>query len=605
MSAPSPSVARWVYPPTPRGAAVDTYFGRAIADPYAHLEDPEAPETQRWVAEQNKVTQQFLAACTAKEPLEARLKEVHIHAHTHTSHNTTISLPFDAHSFAHHRPSIQSRCCTCPVPPIMALTASSCTSSFDSLSSHQVYNYERFSCPFRKGDWVFYFHNSGLQNQSVLFKQRGLNAKEEILIDPNTLAEDGTSALGTYDISEDGRMIAYGVNVSGSDWTTIRVRSIDTNEDLTDKIEWVKFSGIAWTHDSKGFFYSRYPQPTAFANATPEQEADPDFKRGTETASVKNHMVYYHRIGTPQSEDQLVFSRPDQPEWTIGAHVSEDGAYLLLTMSESCDTKNRLYVTKLGLGGSYDPSIMSSLIKLVDRFEATFEYVDNVDTLFYFRTNHSAGRYRLIAFDMMVEDIGSKPEEWSTIIPEHEKDVLDSIAIVNQNQFIVTVARDVKQIISLYDRKGTLLVPEFVLPDIGSISSVTARKSDSSFFFSFSSFLYPGVIYSVNLLESDLTKQSTIFRKIVLPGFDSNLFTTHQVFYPSKDGTKIPMFIVHKKDMRLDGSNPTWLYGYGGFNISLQPTFSVARIVFMQHFNGFNTHTRARDCTRHTHTYHA
>jgi prolyl oligopeptidase len=395
----------------------------------------------------------------------------------------------------------------------------------------------------------------------VLWKQRGLDAQEEVLLDPNTLAADGTAALGTYAVSEDGSLLAYGVTRSGSDWTTISVMRVDDNTVLDDKIEWVKFSGISWTHDQKGFFYSRYPQPAEF-KGTPEQEADMS-RAGTETASVKNHQVWYHVVGTSQEQDTLVHSTPDTPEWTLGAEVSEDGAYLLLSMSESCDTKNRLYYAPLA-GGAFTPDVVNKVVKLVDRFEAEFSYINNEGSIFYFKTNHSAGRYKLISMDLSKPDAGTNAAEWKTIIPEHAKDVLESVSIVNKTNFITIVSRDVKQILSLVDISGKVLVPEFTLPDVGSISGLTSRKEDTSFFFSFSSFLYPGIIFSVDLLEQDLQKQATVFRQIVLPGFDASLFQTKQVFFTSKDGTKVPMFIVHRKDLVLDGTNPTWLYGYGG-----------------------------------------
>lgn len=287
----------------------------SVSDPYSWLEDPDAPSTAAWVRDQNKVTQDFLASCPDKPALEARLKE--------------------------------------------------------------VYNYERYSCPFRAADWIFYFHNSGLQNQSVLFKQRKEDGSQpEVLLDPNTIVADGTASLGSYDISDDGQYLAYGIQRSGSDWTTINVRRIVDNVDLSDKIEWVKFSDVKFTKDNLGFFYSRYPKPAAFQTDASDS-ADPNFKRGTETESVKNHMVYYHRIGTPQSDDVLVFSTPHQPEWTVDATVSEDGRYLLLGMREGCDTKNRTFVTRLNEDLSFTPDVLNGVVKLIDTFEAEYSYVNN------------------------------------------------------------------------------------------------------------------------------------------------------------------------------------------------------------------------------------
>jgi len=523
----SSSASPLTYPVTKRSDAVDEYFGTRVPDPYQWLEDPDAAETQAWVTAQNAVTQTFLAQCPAKTPLEEKLKA--------------------------------------------------------------LYNYPRQGCPFRRGpSRVFFFHNSGLQNQSVLYKQRDMDADPEVLLDPNTLAEDGTAALGAYGISEDGQLLAYGVSRSGSDWSTISVMRVDDNSALADQVEWVKFSGVSWTHDHKGFFYSRYPQPAAF-----KEQADENIdnlKRGTETAAVKNHMVYYHRIGTPQSDDVLVHACPDNPDWTLSAEVSEDGLFLLLTMSDGCDTKNRVYITALNADFSFSSACVepAKLVKLIDRFEAEFGYVNNEGTRFFFRTNHTADRYRLIALDIAAgAAVGLAPDQWSTIIPQHSKDVLETVAVVRGGaNFITIVSRDVKEVLSLYSSSGDLLVAELPLPDVGAVSGLTARKQDSSFFYAFSSFLYPGTIYSCDLSEPDASKQSRVFKEITLPGFDASLFTTKQVFYDSKDGTKIPMFIVHRKDLVKDGSSPCWQYGYGGFNISLPPSFSVARVLFMQAFNG-------------------
>lgn len=521
-SSPSPLA----YPATRRSNTVNVHWGTSVADPYDWLEQPDAPETEQWVQKQNGLTHGFLKGCADKAPLEARLKE--------------------------------------------------------------VYNYERFSCPFRKGNWVFFFRNSGLQNQSVLYKQRGLDGAEEVLLDPNALAADGTASLRSYALSEDGTHLAYGVSWSGSDWATIQVRTVADNVVLEDKLEWVKFSSIAWTHDGKGFFYSRYPTPKEFANDASAEAAESDpsesTKRGTETSAVRNHQLFYHRLGTAQSDDALVCAAPDYPEWMLNGQVSEDGKYLLITISESCDTKNRLYYAPLNEDGGYSAAVSERIVKLIDRFEAQFLYVFNQGSRFYFRSNHNAGRYKLLSLDLEAPNAGQS-ESWRDVLPEHAKDVLDSASVVDGDKVIVEFSRDVKSVLALYNLAGELLVPEFELPGMGSISGLTARHQDDSFFFSFTSFLHPGVIFRVQL-HKDAPPTTSVFRETQIAGFDPSQFETKQVFYPSKDGTLIPMFIISRRDLLLDGNNPTLLYGYGGFNIAVPPSFSVARVAWMQHFGG-------------------
>lgn len=521
------------YPVTRQAATVNTYWGTKVPDPYSWLEQPDSAETAAWVEAQNKVSRAFLDECPDQAPLEQRLKE--------------------------------------------------------------VYNYERFSCPWKKGKWVFFFRNSGLQNQSVLYKQRGLEGQEEVLLDPNALSEDGTASLRSYATDEKGELLAYGVSWSGSDWATIQVMDIEDGTLHKDKIEWVKFSSISWTHDSKGFFYARYPTPPEFrkkdggADADADADADPDKKRGTEASSLKNHMVYYHRLGTPQSEDLLVCATPEAPEWMLSGHVSEDGNYLLVDISESCDTKNRFFYARLNDDKSYSAEVSQRMVKLIDRFEAQFSYVHNVGTKFYFRTNHAAGRYKVICIDVAGgAEAGLDASKWTDVVPEHESDVLDSAHAVAGDKLLVEFSRDVKAVLALYNLAGELLVPEFPLPGLGALSGLSARPSDTEFFFSFTSFLHPGVIFRVQLadLEAGQIPAPVVFRETKIEGFDPSQFETKQVFYESKDGTRIPMFIISKKGLELDGSNPTILYGYGGFNISLPPSFSVARVAWMQHFNG-------------------
>jgi len=499
-----------LYPAPKRHEHVDDYHGTKVSDPYRWLEDPDSAETTAWVREQNNVTNKFLDTCDTRGSIKGRLTE--------------------------------------------------------------LFNFERYSCPFKRGERYFYFKNDGLQNQSVLYKQSSLEAPSELLLDPNVLEADGTASLGAYAFSEDGSRLAYGVSKSGSDWQSIYVKNVDDLTDLPDKIDWVKFSGISWTHDHKGFFYSRYPTPSSL-----ESKATDEQKRGTETDAAANQAIYYHLIGQDQSQDVKVFSTPENPAWMMTGEVSDDGHFLLITINDSCDPVNRLFYMPL-TNQSLPVESERKVIKLVDNFEALYEYITNEGSEFYFKSNLDAPRYRVIAIDI------NKPERgnWREVIPHHEQDVLNAVVCVDANKLITCYMHHVKELIKMYNLEGKEEKAEFPFPSVGSIGGLSARKKDSEFFYKFTSFLYPGTIFHYDIKQD---KQIT-FRETDVKGFDADQFVAEQVFYPSKDGTKVPMFIVSKKDLPRDGNNPVLLYGYGGFNISLTPSFAVSRVVFAQHFNG-------------------
>lgn len=296
--------------------------------------------------------------------------------------------------------------------------------------------------------------------------------------------------------------------------------------------------------------------------------------------------MYYHRVGSPQADDVLVHCTPDFPEWTLGAEVTDDGFNVVLTMSESCDTKNRLYLLPLNVDKSFSADLAAEdkKAKLFDSFVAEYSYITNEGSKFFFRTNRDAGKYRLVEIDVSLGLAGAAdPATWRTVIPEHDKDVLESVRAVNHTQFAVVHSHDVAEVMSLWSQSGTLLEPRIDLPDVGSIAGIGARKEDATFFYHFSSFLYAGIIMRVELTPAAVltaaaaagsaapaaVRASSVFREISVRDFNARDFETQQVFYPSKDGTMIPMFIVKRKGLKLDGTNPTWLYGYGGFNISL------------------------------------
>ncbi|CAK9178360.1 unnamed protein product [Ilex paraguariensis] len=488
-------------------SVVDNYHGVLISDPYRWLEDPDSEETKEFVQKQVELTESVLKKCDTREKLREKLTK--------------------------------------------------------------FYDYPRYDPPFRAGDKYFYFHNTGLQPQKVLYMQDSLDAKPEVLLDPNALSEDGTVALSSYAVSEDAKYLAYGISSGGSDWVTIKVMRIEDKVVLPDTLCWVKFTDISWTHDNKGFFYGRYPAPKGGENVD----------AGTETNANLDQEVYYHFLGTDQSEDILCWKDPDNPKHSCHASVTEDGKYVLLYIFEGCDPVNKLYYCDFaalpnGLEGCKGRKDLLPSVKLIDNFDAYYGAIANDGTVFTFRTNKDAPKYKLVRVDL------KEPDSWTEVLQEAEKDVLESAVAVNGNKILVNYLSDVKHVLQLRDLKtGNML--HYLPIDIGTVYDISARRKDNTFFFGFTSFLTPGIIYQCNL-ESDVP-DLRIFREIAVHGFERTEFHVNQVFVPSKDGIEIPIFIVARKDILLDGSHPCLLYGYGGFNISLSPSFSVSRIVNMRH----------------------
>ncbi|MCA1246638.1 prolyl oligopeptidase family protein [Massilia sp. MS-15] len=412
----------------------------------------------------------------------------------------------------------------------------------------KLWNYERYSVPGKEGGRYFYTRNDGLQNQSVLYTLKNLNEQPRVLLDPNTMSSDGTVALAGMEVSPDGKLLAYSTAASGSDWNEIRVRDIDTGKDLEDHVKWVKFSSTAWTKDGKGFFYSRYDEP----------------KESTKLADVNYFQkLYYHRLGTPQSADTLVYDRPDQKEWGFGGQTTDDGRYLVITTTKGTAPKYRVSYKDLSKPDA-------KVVDLVDNFDAGYTFIDNIGSTFYFSTDRKAPRKRIIAIDL------AKPQEsnWKEIVAE-SADTLAGADIIN-NQLVLKYMKDAQSLVRVHDLKGKL-VREIKLPGIGSVGGLSGKRGESETFYSFTGFTTPTTIYRLNLK----TGQSTVFRQ---PKVDFNPadYETRQQFYTSKDGTRVPMFIVSKKGLKLDGSNPTYLYGYGGFNISMTPGFSPANLAWME-----------------------
>ncbi|KAG0587625.1 hypothetical protein KC19_2G178800 [Ceratodon purpureus] len=433
------------------------------------------------------------------------------------------------------------------------------------------YDYPKFSCPYRRGNKWIYTLNTGLQAQSVVYMQDTLNEDGEVLIDPNTWSDDGTVSLALMKFSEDAKYLAYGQSASGSDWITIKVMRVADRIVLSDTLSWVKFSSLAWTYDHKGFFYNRYPEPTT--NGVEDA--------GTETDTNLFHELYYHFLGTDQSEDILCWRDSKNSQWFSRAEVTDDGQYLVLSIEEGCDPVNRLYYCDLsilpeGLEGLRKNKEQLPFVKLVDNFDAQYELVANEGPVFTFLTNKDASRYKLTRVDV------TDPSFWTDVISESESDVLSSANLVNKDLLVVCYMSDVKHVLKVHDhRTGDLL---HILPlEIGSVAEISGRPEDPDFFYSFTSFLTPGIIYRCDM--STGTPEVTVLRETTVANLDRSLFETRQEFVTSKDGTvKVPMFVVIRKGLVPDGSHPALLYGYGGFNVSLTPSFSVSRLVLAQHF---------------------
>jgi prolyl oligopeptidase len=412
----------------------------------------------------------------------------------------------------------------------------------------KLWDFEKIGVPFEDGGRYFYLRNSGLQNQAVLFTTESLEGKPRELLDPNTLSADGTVALSGLSVSEDGSKLAYALADAGSDWITWHVRDVATGKDTDDLVRWSKFSGASWTKDGKGFFYGRYPEP----------------KDGEDLrASNYFQKLYYHKLGTPQSEDQLIHDSPDHKEWQFGSAVTDDGKYLIITVSKSTDDVNMVLYKDLEKPDN-------KIVTLIDNFDAGYLPIDNSGPVFYFQTNSDAPRGKVIAIDIRQPGKAS----WREIIPQAEE-VLSGIDLVD-NRFLANYLKDAHTQVKVFDLEGTL-VSEVKLPGLGTATGFSGKRTDKETFYSFASFTAPPTIYRYNVAKNE----SQVY-KAPQVDFNPNDFTTEQVFYASKDGTKIPMFISYKKGLKKDGQAPAFLYGYGGFNISLTPAFSVSNLVWME-----------------------
>ena len=479
------------YPKAHTVDQVDDYFGTSVHDPYRWMENVDSPEVKAWVDAENALTQGYLQQVPSRQKMHDRLM--------------------------------------------------------------QLTNFERYTAPERNGTRYFYSHNSGLQNQSVLYWQEGLTGIPHVLLDPNSMSADGTVAISGLSITDDGKLMAYSIAEAGSDWVQWRVREVATGKDLPDLIKWSKFSRASWLKDGSGFFYEGYDALRTAGNDQP--------------ASLKTanyfHKVYFHKLGTPQSNDKLIFDRPDDKELNVGAAVTEDGRYLFLSSTKGTSPNNELAVKDLSL-----PDTLT--LKLVTTPDAVYHPIANVGTTVLLKTTLDAPNGKVIAIDL------NHPERanWKTIIPE-TKNSLEGVSLVHDT-LIANYLADAQSLIHLHTRDGKL-IQKLTLPAIGTAGGFGGRTEDTETFFQFSNFTTPGTIYRLDLK----TLKSTLYRQPKLL-FDPAAYETKQVFYLSKDGTRVPMFITHKKGLKLDGTNPTMLYAYGGFNISLMPDFSAARVLWME-----------------------
>ena len=481
------------YPKARRVEQKDVFHGVEVADPYRWLEENvhESEEVAAWIDAQNELTQEFLGSIESRSAIKSRLTELWDHA--------------------------------------------------------------RYSAPYRAGRNYFFRMNPGLRNQPVLYVSDTYDGESRVLIDPNGWSDDGTVSLGSTSVSDDGKLLAYTVSESGSDWKTIRVLNVLDGSNHADEIRWIRWGGIAWAKDGSGFFYSRYPTP----------DEDRKFQ-----AVAQDQMVYFHKLGTPQEDDKLIHKDPENSDWSFSVDVTDDGNYLIRSTSRSTDPQNQFHVLDLRKLDLDDPE--PKWLPIVDDFDHQFSFVGNVGERFYFRTDYKAPMKRLVAIEINDPSLDSVID----VIPA-SKDTLRGVSLLS-NRFVANYLRDATTRVRVYSIEGNF-IRDVQLPGVGSASGFGGRQEHTETFFSFTNYATPSTIYRYDVV----TGESTKVRQPKVD-FDPEQFVVKQVFATSKDGTKIPIFIAHLKGTQLDGNNPTLLYGYGGFNISLTPSFSVGYLTWME-----------------------
>lgn len=472
------------YPQTALGTVEDNYHGTTVKDPYRWLEVEDSAATKDWVQAQNKVTFGYLDQIPFRKKIRAKMEE--------------------------------------------------------------VWNYPKFSAPFKESDHYFFYKNDGLQAQAVLYIQDGLEGEPRVFLDPNTLSADGTTSLSAFSVSKNGKYAAYGTSGGGSDWNEYFVMDVATGEKMTDHLKWIKFSGVAWQGD--GFYYGRYAEP-----------------KGSKALSAQNEnkKIYYHKLGDPQSKDKLIYEEPAHPLRGIYAATTEDERFLLLFMQEGATNDNALKIKDLTKPGA-------PFIDIVTTFDHSYDVVDNIDGDLLVITNLSAPRKRLVR----INPASPQPENWKVIIPEGPE-VLDGVDYVGGKLFARYLV-DASSSIRIYDLEGKKL-GDLSLPGIGTVGGLAGKKEETTAFYAFTSFTYPTTIFKYDTDKNT----STVFRKSEVK-FNPDEYETKREFFKSKDGTNVPIFLVHKKGINLDGNNPCLLYGYGGFNINITPSFSTANIALLE-----------------------
>ena len=483
-----PAQTPLTYPATRKADVVDDYHGTKVADPYRWLEDDLSAETAAWVEAQNKVTQGYLGTIPERKAIEARLTK--------------------------------------------------------------LWDYEKFGAPSRHGKVYVYSHNTGLQNQGVLYVTTDLKDRGRVLLDPNSLSTDGTVSLGSTVFTEDGKLMAYSLSKGGADLNIWKVRTVETGQDLADELPLGRNSVGGWAQDGSGFYYTRYPLPK---------------DRSALTGVFKNQQLFFHRLGSPVEQDEVIYERPDQPDWGFGAGPTDDGRWLVIYQNQGTDRRSRVFLKDLTKPGA-------KVEPFLDKFDATYRIVGSDGDTFYVMTDQGAPRSRLVA----IQKGSPEPAAWKTILAEGPgRDVLAGVSLV-AGRFAATWRIHALNTVRLYDLQGKL-EREIALPGVGSLSGFGGRRTHTEAFYGFTSYNRPTTLYRYDFA----TGKSEVFRQPKL-AFDPAAYEVTQVFYNSKDGTRIPMFLAHKKGLKLDGTNPTLLYGYGGFNIPAAPGYSPANLAWME-----------------------
>ena len=480
------------YPVARRSTQVDDYDGVHVADPYRWLEEDRSTETQRWLSAEKALTTAYLANLPQRSSIRARLEA--------------------------------------------------------------LYRFTTYSAPFRGGDYVFWFENSGAESRPVLYVREAGTAAERVLLDPNTLSPDAVMSVSACAASPDGRYVAYALSTSAAGWQRIRVRDVRSGRDLSDDLQRVRFSRIAWTHDSRGFFYEAYDPTAAIGTSDP--------------ATPIRQKVFYHRVGQRQPSDQLIYERPDRPDWLYDTRVSDDGHYALISIRTGADERNRLYFIDLDDPGH--PRISAPIVRLFDNMDARYDFVSSRGQTFYIRTTRNAPRGQLVAVDI------NAPHEpqWQPIVREE----LDAMVDARQvgNRFVVHFLHDAHSRLALYSLDGQGH-GELTLPPMSTVTELSTRAQDAYFFFTVTSLLSPPVVY-----EYDTSARVNLLYRIPQLDVDVSPFEAKQVFYTSRDGTQLPMFIVARKDLTLDGRHPVLLSGEGALRVAATPGFSPAVIAWLE-----------------------